>query len=301
MAACAGTAQPVTTPCAVLANNASQCTAHIAVTANGYAPDFLADSCQLSKIAIKDAMQKGAVWLKRPGCKEQRIRKARFELQAGDRVSLYYDFHILSQIPAQPRLIARQRDYSIWYKPAGLLTQGTRFGDHCSLLRFVEKQSDFGKTVKLIHRLDREARGLVLLAHNQRAAGGLSDLFQTREIEKRYWAVAHGRVGNVCETLTCDAALDGKAARTLVTVREIVGRDEFSILDVLLETGRTHQIRRHLSMLGHPLVGDPRYGDEGPSGQVLQLCAYFLGFTCPLTGKNRSYSIELPAFPQKEE
>lgn len=271
---------------------------HIAVSSDGYAPDILATSCQISKIAIKDAMQKGAVWLKRPGCKEQRIRKAKFQLQTGDVLSLYYDAQILDRVPPVPHLVARQKHYSVWYKPADMLTQGSRFGDHCSLLRYVERLTDFG-TTKLIHRLDREARGLVLLAHNQRAAAALSDLFQTREIEKRYWGVAHGRVGAVGEILTCDTALDGKAARTLVTVREIVGGGAFSVLDILLETGRKHQIRRHLSILGHPLVGDGRYG-RAESGAGLQLCAWFLGFTCPLTGKRRSYAVEPPVFSAPE-
>ena len=200
MEACVATARPAITPCVILANSpTSQCTVHIAVSSDGCAPDLLAASCQISKIAIKDAMQKGAVWLKRPGCKEQRIRKAKFQLQTGDALSLYYDAQILGLVPPVPHLVARQKHYSVWYKPADMLTQGSRFGDHCSLLRYVEKQIDFGTTVKLIHRLDREARGLVLLAHNQRAAGALSVLFQTREIEKRYWGVAHGRVGEVGE------------------------------------------------------------------------------------------------------
>lgn len=295
MADSAATARPATTRCAILANNSSPYPVHIAVTANSYAPDILADACQLSKIIIKDAMQKGAVWLKRPGCKEQRIRKARFQLQAGDKLSLYYDAQILAQDPPLPRLVARQKHYSIWDKPAGLLTQGSRYGDHCSLIRCVEKQAAFGKTIKLIHRLDREARGLVILAHTQRAAGALSNLFQTREIEKRYWGVAHGRVGGVGETVTCDADLDGKASCTLVTVKEIVAEGELSVLDILLQTGRHHQIRRHLSALGHPLVGDRRYG-QARSKMELQLCACYLAFICPLAGKKRSYAIEPPLF-----
>ena len=299
MADCAATVQLVSTPCAILANNSSQCTVHVTATSDCYAPDILAETCQVSKIAIKDAMQKGAVWLKRSGCKELRIRKAKFQLQAGDSLSLYYDAQILSLIPPLPRLVARQKTYSIWYKPADLLTQGTLYGDHCSLLRYVEKQSDFGPTVKLIHRLDREAQGLVLLAHNQRAAGALSGLFQTREIEKRYWGVAHGCVGKVGEPLTCDSALDGKEACTLITVREIVPSCDVSVLDILLQTGRNHQIRRHLSMLGHPLVGDARYG-KARSGASLQLCACYLGFSCPLTGKNRSYSIKPPVYAKDE-
>ena len=99
--------------------------------------------------------------------------------------------------------------------------------------------------------------------------------------------------------VSCDTALDGKAARTLVTVREIVGGGVYSVLDILLETGRNHQIRRHLSMLGHPLVGDGRYG-RAESGTGLQLCAWFLGFTCPFTGEKRSYAVEPPVFTVPE-
>ncbi len=269
----------------------------MAVTTDSYAPDILAEACQISKIAIKDAMQKGAVWLKRPGCKEQRIRKARFQLQAGDTLSLYYDAQVLGRIPTPPQLVARQKHYSVWDKPVGLLTQGSRYGDHCSLTRCVEKQAAFAKSIKLVHRLDREARGLVILAHNQKAAAALSALFQTREIEKRYWGVAHGRVGEVGQTLTCDMDLDGKRSCTLVTVKAIVAEGELSVLDILLQTGRHHQIRRHLSILGHPLVGDRRYG-QTRSNRGLQLCACYLAFTCPLTGKKRSYAIEPPLFSQ---
>ena len=82
-------------------------------------------------------MIKGAVWLKRPGQKEQRIRKATSPLLAGDQVELYYDPQVLAMTPPAPRLIAEEKHYSAWYKPATLLTQGTRYGDHCSLLRCV--------------------------------------------------------------------------------------------------------------------------------------------------------------------
>lgn len=298
MAVCAATARSVTTRCAILANNPSQRTVRLAVNTNCFAPDILSMACELSKIAIKDAMQKGSVWLKRPGCKEQRIRKARFQLQAGDTISLFYDAQVLAKTPPLPQLVAREKNYSIWNKPAGLLTQGTRFGDHCSLLRYVEKEVDFCRTAKLVHRLDREAQGLVVLAHNQRAAAALSSLFQSREIEKRYWGVARGRVGEIGDRLVCDTALDGKEAVTVVTVKDIAGEYDVSILDILLQTGRKHQIRRHLSMLGHPLVGDTRYGHARESEDLL-LCACFLAFICPLTGKNRRYSITPPSFPRQ--
>jgi tRNA pseudouridine32 synthase/23S rRNA pseudouridine746 synthase len=89
----------------------------------------------------------------------------------------------------------------------------------------------------------------------------------------------------------CDAPLDGKTARTVVTVREILKETGTTRVDILLETGRYHQIRRHLNLLGHPLVGDRRYG-AGNDGAGLQLVACSLAFICPFTGRQRRYSLD---------
>jgi tRNA pseudouridine32 synthase/23S rRNA pseudouridine746 synthase len=236
-------------------------------------------------------MTKGAVWLNRSGSKERRIRKADAALLVGDRLALFYDPAILALTPDPPLLLARERQYSVWYKPAGLLSQGSRSGDHCSLLRFAEKLYDIGPSARLVHRLDREARGLVLLAHGREAAAALSQMFQTRAIEKRYRAEIHGILGPPGDVVLCDAPLDGRVARTVVTVKEILEATGTTKVEILLETGRYHQIRRHLSMLGHPLVGDRRYGKRH-DGTGLQLIAISLAFICPFTGRQRRYVLD---------
>jgi tRNA pseudouridine32 synthase/23S rRNA pseudouridine746 synthase len=113
-------------------------------------------------------------------------------------------------------------------------------------------------------------------------------MFLTREIEKRYLAEVHGIAGAPGDSLVCDAPLDGKASRSTVTVLQVFAEKDMSRVEVLLETGRYHQIRRHLSGLGHPLVGDRRYGNRKETA-ALQLTAFSLAFTCPFTGKKRSY------------
>ncbi len=143
-----------------------------------------------------------------------------------------------------------------------------------------------------MHRLDREARGLVLLAHGRAAAAAFSKLFRTGGVEKRYRAVVHGLVGSCGETRTLDAELDGKSAQTLVTVSDLDVEGGKSTLDILLLTGRYHQIRRHLSAIGHPLVGDDRYGPPNRDRQPLQLTAYELAFRCPFSGRDRRFTLE---------
>jgi tRNA pseudouridine32 synthase / 23S rRNA pseudouridine746 synthase len=254
--------------------------------------NLLASSTGLSRLRIKDAMVKGAVWLTRSGHKEKRIRKATFNLLPGDSVDLYYNPSVLSLVPPAPRLIAEEKHYSLWYKPANLLTQGTRYGDHCCLLRCAEIFFHHRKEILPVHRLDREAFGLVLVAHTRQGASALSSLFRKGEIEKRYRAEVYGTIGSVGETITLSEPLDGKEAITVLTVTARSPESNSTTIDIQLKTGRFHQIRRHLNRTGHPVIGDPKYGLKGKtSASPLQLCAYSLRFKCPFTAKIVTFNI----------
>ena len=241
-------------------------------------------------------MVKGAVWLKRPGSKERRLRKAKFKLQPDDFLQLFYDSSVLAQAPPEPVLIANHDDYSVWFKPSWLLSQGTRYGDHCSLLRFAEKSNrdiDF----KLIHRLDREASGLLLLAHNRNAAMLLSKMFQEDKIEKRYYAEVLGHLQIPEQGLHLTADLDGKAARTEILAAYPGKTKENTLLDIQLHTGRLHQIRIHLADHGYPIIGDPKYGEQQRGHYELHLCAWKVSFVSPFTNEMTSYQVPLEMRP----
>ncbi|KGK41758.1 hypothetical protein LH51_12535 [Nitrincola sp. A-D6] len=248
------------------------------------AASLLSRLSELPKQRIKDAMSKGAVVLKRKHSK--RLRRASEKLLAGDKLILSYDADILSrQLPEGIHCLDQRKSYSVWFKPAGVMSQGTAFGDHLSLLRQVEQHTN--KPVFLVHRLDRETAGLMLIAHTKTAAATLSNLFQQQRINKVYQAWVAGKAPTQGEILT---PLDGKPANT--SFRR-TGYDENlnqSQLEITLATGRTHQIRRHLAELGYPVMGDPRYGKNNKNSEGLQLKAVQLSFECPERKQQVNYT-----------
>lgn len=258
-----------------------------------HAAELLAARSGLSRRAVKEAMAKGAVWLRRGGSR-RRLRRATKPLRVGDRVELYYDERVLKAEPPAARCLLERERFSVWLKPAGLLSQGTDYGDHCSLLRQVELHRR-GRGAHLVHRLDRETAGLVVLAHDSQAAAALSALFRTGAVAKRYHAVVLGdAAARLGEEGTLASDVGGKAARTafrVLAVRSESGR-AVSDVELLLGTGRTHQIRRQLAEAGLPVLGDPRYGRGNKNREGLQLTAHGLELVCPFTGE--ALKVELP-------
>lgn len=244
--------------------------------------ELLAEGTGLSKQRIKDAMNKGAVWWTLKG-KTLRMRRATKVLQRGSTIQFFYDEQVLSRKPENATLIYDAGRYSVWFKPAGMLAQGSQWGDHCSILRWLEVngQSIFGRQRDcfLVHRLDADARGLMIIAHDSQSAAKLSSLFQGREIKKYYQAWVIDDCDLPASGMTLSYELDGKPAIT--HIKKIGGNKNQTLLDIHIETGRKHQIRRHLATIGHPIVGDKLYGSKAGSG--LQLLAYRLEFTCPLS------------------
>ena len=250
--------------------------------------DYLYSKSSLSKVKIKDALSKGCCLVKRKGTKYLRIRKAKYLLRAGDSIHFSYKESILSTVCPPPTLLLDKKGYSVWNKPCGVLTQGTHFGDHCSLMRAAELYFQRKREIKIVHRLDMEASGLVLLAHNKKTAADISLLIKNREIIKKYRAVVHGIFAKEGEQKTLSNNIDGKSAETVVTVEKIVG--EKSHLEVQIITGRKHQIRKHLSGSGYPIVGDSLYGKPSDKNK-LHLAASEIQMFCPVTKRDTRFSL----------
>lgn len=246
-----------------------------------------ASSAALSKQKLKQAMSKGAVWLTHKG-KTQRLRRATRVVEPGQTLHLYYDPQVLDRVPETPLLLEDCGGYSVWHKPGGLLSQGSKWGDHCTIMRWAEQNLLPQRNTFLIHRLDRAATGLILVGHSKKVTAQLCALFQQRQLDKRYLVIVHGRFA---DKLTLDAPVDGKAALSHAILQHYDAALNRSLVEVKIESGRKHQIRCHMDGAGHPVVGDRLYG-VGNESEDLQLTAYKLAFDCPL--KKRVVEFVLP-------
>jgi tRNA pseudouridine32 synthase/23S rRNA pseudouridine746 synthase len=233
----------------------------------------ISSRCDLSRSKIKNAMTKGAVWTTKRG-KNRRARRATMLAEQGEDVAIYYDEKILGSAPPEPVLIEDKRKYSIWYKPAGLLSSGSRYGDHHAINRWIE--NFWGRPVFLVHRLDQFASGLMAVAHGKQTAVDLSLQFKERQTTKIYKVIV---TGIPVSDFSIRDELDSKEAVSHICVLE--SSESRSLLSVRIETGRKHQIRRHLAAAGFPVLGDRLHGKDGyPS---LQLTSIELGFCCPVS------------------
>ena len=158
-------------------------------------------------------------------------------------------------------------------KPAGLAVHGGSGVSHGAIERIRAGRPD-ARFLELVHRLDRETSGVLLIAKRRSALTALHEDLRERAMDKRYLAAVVGRVRDLKRLV--DAGLrkyansanekrvaiddrEGQAAQTVF--RRLARNDEFSLLEAELLTGRTHQIRAHLNHIGHPILGDDKYGD----------------------------------------
>lgn len=270
---------------------------HLDVTDDAVsAVELLASESGLSRQKIKQAMQKGAVWLS-DNKGTHRLRQQSKKLHAGTTLHFYFDPAILNAKVDDAILIADEGDYSVWYKPRGMLSQGSKWGDHCVINRWVEQHLEPQRPAFIVHRLDRFASGLILIAHKKKVATLLADLFQQKKINKQYKVIVHGKFTDDIVTYRND--IDNKPAVSHISFLQYDEVSDTSLVQVDIETGRKHQIRFHLSEAGYPVVGDRLFGNaEGDAD--LQLTAFKLSFLSPTDGTAKIYILDEELQPKPE-
>jgi len=241
-----------------------------------------------------------------------RPAKAALRLAPGDEVRVHVpEPQPITPLPEPIRLevVYEDADLIVVNKPAGLTVHpapghpsGTLVNAllaHCPDLSGINGELRPG----IVHRLDKDTSGLLVVAKNDRAQLALSEQFAGREVLKAYLALVEGRpppagvidapIGrHPAQRKRMAVLAEGRPART--RYRVVAQWDEAALVVALLETGRTHQVRVHFAAIGHPVVGDPVYGRRSPLVARQFLHAWRLGFRHPRIGAWLEFEAPLP-------
>jgi RluA family pseudouridine synthase len=205
-------------------------------------------------------------------------------------------------------VLYEDREILVVDKPAGLLSVGTDSGRSLTaysiVTNYVRKGSDRSRNrVFVVHRLDRDTSGVLIFAKSEEAKDRLQDAWH--ETRKKYLAVVHGKCAETSDTISSYLA-ENKAQRVYSTTDPAIGKlsrtayrvlrqtKYYALLEVDLLTGRKNQIRVHLADIGHPIVGDRKYGRIDDHNACLALHAHSITFIHPRSGKELSFSAIVP-------
>lgn len=216
---------------------------------------------------IDSCFEHGSVWMETVG-KPVRIYFKYTELKPGNKLHLYCNESTLADCPYKPELVEDHSSFSIWNKPSGMLSQGSKWGDHWTLSQWVHQHHFTDRESFITHRLDRFTQGLMIVAHDKVVNKQFHRLFEHRKIKKTYRAIVSGLL-TVGEERLIETPIDEQSAKTQIKVLEQNTETQQSLVELKPETGRKHQIRIHLAELNHPIVNDRQYGNAPFSGDML--------------------------------
>lgn len=269
----------------------------------------LADLTELSRSQANEAIKAGTVLV------NGKLSKAKYAVKEGDVITYEVPEEEVLEYKAEDiplDIIYEDADVAVVNKPQGMVvhpsaghTSGTLVN---ALMYHVKDLSSINGVVRpgIVHRIDKDTSGLLMVAKNDKAHNALAAELKDKKSLRKYVAIVHGNLPNdrgVIEAPIGRSDKDrkkqavtakGKPAVTRFTVLERFGN--YTLVELQLETGRTHQIRVHMAYIGHPVAGDPLYGPRKTlKGHGQFLHAKTLGFTHPTTGELVEFTAEEPA------
>ncbi|MGM0301800.1 RluA family pseudouridine synthase [Enterococcus sp. AZ048] len=248
-----------------------------------------------------------------------KVIKANYKVSAGD--------HVLIEIPVPETLdlvpenmnleiVYEDKDVVVVNKPQGMVVHPSAGHPNGTLvnglLYQIKNLSTINDVVRpgIVHRIDKDTSGLLMVAKNDRAHESLAQQLKDKTSLRKYVALVHGEIphekgrieapiGRSKVNRKMQAVIEG--GKSAVTHFEVLKRFEgYTLIELQLETGRTHQIRVHMNYIGYPVAGDPLYGPKKTlkgNGQFLH--AKLLGFEHPTTGENMVFEAPLPEIFKK--
>lgn len=264
----------------------------------------------ISRSQIQSWIQDGHVLV------NDRTVKANYKLNTGDRIQLRVPEPASVDIAAEaiPLEVAYEDgDVIVINKPRGMVvhpapghTSGTVVNalmHHCKDLSGINGELRPG----IVHRIDKDTSGLLMAAKHDKAHASLAAQLKDHSVTRKYIAIVHGNIAHDHGTIDAPIGRD-TADRKMYTVTEKNSKHavthflvlerfgDYTMVELKLETGRTHQIRVHMKFIGHPLVGDPMYGrSKGMQMDGQALHAAVLGFEHPMTHEYLEFQAPLPA------
>ncbi len=247
------------------------------------------------------------------------VKKAKYTVKVGDVIS--YEVPQVEEVTYEAEdipleIVYQDADVAVVNKPQGMVvhpsaghTSGTLVN---ALMYHIKDLSGINGELRpgIVHRIDKDTSGLLMVPKNDAAHVALADELKAKKSLRKYWAIVHGNLPNdrgVIEAPIGRSDKDrkkqavtakGKPALTRFHVLERFG--DYSLVELQLETGRTHQIRVHMAYIGHPVAGDEVYGPRKTlKGHGQFLHAKTLGFTHPRTGEVLEFSVEVPEIFQE--
>ncbi|WP_313167315.1 RluA family pseudouridine synthase [Streptococcus parasuis] len=272
----------------------------------------LSELTELSRSVANDQIKAGQVLV------NGQVKKAKYTVQEGDIITYQVPEiveidYVAEDIPLD--IVYQDEDVAVVNKPQGMVvhpsaghTSGTLVN---ALLYHVKDLSGINGVLRpgIVHRIDKDTSGLLMIAKNDEAHTKLAAELKDKKSLRKYWAIVHGNLPNdrgVIEAPIGRSEKDRKKQAVTAKGKKAVTRfqvlerfDDYSLVELTLETGRTHQIRVHMAYIGHPVAGDEVYGPRKTlkgNGQFLH--ARTLGFTHPRTGEVVAFTAEAPAIFQ---
>lgn len=269
---------------------------------------FLAEKCpELSRTHAQKLIAEGLVAV------NGRVARASLKLNAGDRIDFTIPPEASSHLAAEDiplKIIYEDSDLMVIDKPAGLAVHpAPGHPGHTLVNAVLAHQPELGENEEsqrpgIVHRLDKDTSGLILVAKNRLAQANLSAQFKSRAVAKHYQVLVKGRLMPETGIIEANIGRDprhrqrmavverGREARTEYRVIKHIG--DYTLLEIKPETGRTHQIRVHLAAIGFPVVGDATYGVPSPHLTRQFLHAGKIGFKLPSNGEWVEFQSPLP-------
>ena len=274
---------------------------------------YLSESLnELSRAQVQSILREQGAFVN-----SEMVNKPSYHLKCGDRIEVTYSFPDSIEIYPEniPLDIIYQDKYlAVINKPSGMVVHpGAGTPDHTlahALMWHFPEIKEVGPKERpgIVHRIDKEASGLLVIAKDLRACDSLKEQFKKRTVDKKYLALVWGHytkksgiiswsIGRHMKNGARMSIRTRKPKRAETHFRVIKTFKDFSLLEIKTITGRTHQIRVHMSAAGHPIVGDKYYGRKRKKSSLtsrLFLHAYYLSFTHPENRKRQEFTVPLP-------